>query len=884
MVRENLITIEENDRLEAGAAVNSLNNAPVRNRAYVNSLGSELALKYLASLNIDVRDLPNIHSIKRILGEFDISDIILPNIHIDVRVVYDENVIFIPKSHFEYNLVPDIYLVLKLAEDNSSAEFLGFFEPKLINKNNANKNYYFIEKEKLSAPSDLKNYIENSKKNTGGAISDDELSTCENLIVSISDGRIPRNEKKYLISQLLKSPDLREKFIEYENFELLSHKAMEDGSINLKEYNEENSDAKKATFAENLIDNLAQDESVQIENMDHTEGFDELPQIDMLSETASLGAVEASAEIIEDSVADAEPIAEALSGENSELSEGLTEEPAEPLDTVLEELPEAEGLSEESVEPLDTVLEELPEAEGLAEEPAEPLDTVLEELPEAEGLMEGSVEPLDTVLEELPEAEGLTEGSVEPLDTVLEELPEAETIAEEPAEPLDTVLEELPEAEGLNEESAEPLDTVLEELPEAETLAEESVEPLDTELEELPEAEALAEEPAEPLDTVLEELPEAEGLSEEPVEPIDTALEELPEAETLTEEHTEPIDTAEDEVPETIESAAQDSIPETVDENLPDSIDNVLDELSDITETLPESDMHENTTSQSFEDFDLDTIAEHSVADISTDEASLKAEIEAKIAGGDVNESGIEGFKDDTETNELGLLYDDEKSSPADINELPQDVTFPGAAFIRNYKSVFDKIDKRIVAVTAAVLILAVGAISAVKHKPSDIEPAEPVKDAVNTSDNALEANIPQVDNNTAEVKKVETRELKSTAKQVSSNSYMSVSKIVWDVPDTLSYSSKMQNFLRMAGKSIKLSLSADLLLTSEYAYTNQVKIGLKLTKDGNINEAKILSGSGSNEIDNIVLQSVKSTLNVLKPPANEINTSTFDLNIIIYF
>lgn len=44
----------------------------------------------------------------------DISDIILPNIRMDVRVVFDENAIFIPKSHFEYNLVPDIYLVFIL--------------------------------------------------------------------------------------------------------------------------------------------------------------------------------------------------------------------------------------------------------------------------------------------------------------------------------------------------------------------------------------------------------------------------------------------------------------------------------------------------------------------------------------------------------------------------------------------------------------------------------------------------------------------------------------------------------------------------------------------------------------------------------------------------
>ena len=103
-------------------------------------------------------------------------------------------------------------------------------------------------------------------------------------------------------------------------------------------------------------------------------------------------------------------------------------------------------------------------------------------------------------------------------------------------------------------------------------------------------------------------------------------------------------------------------------------------------------------------------------------------------------------------------------------------------------------------------------------------------------------------------------------------------------MPGSLSYSSKMQNYLRTAGKSIKLSLSADLLLATEYAYTNQVKVNLKLSKDGNVQDAKIASSSGSTQIDNIVLQSVKDTLNVVKPPSNEVKTPDFNLSLIIYF
>ena len=229
--QETLIYIEDQDKLDASVAANAFAHKDVKNRAYINTLGAELALKYLASEDIDVSNIYNIHSIKKILEEMDISDIMLPNIHIDVRVVFDENVIFVPKSHFEYNLVPDIYLVFYLAKDLSHVKFLGFFDPKLINKNNANDKYYFIEKEKLSSAKDLKKYIETHQSTTNETLSEEDYSNSERIIVAMSDNDISEDDKKYLINQLTKSAELRDKFIEYENFETLSYKAMTDSEI-----------------------------------------------------------------------------------------------------------------------------------------------------------------------------------------------------------------------------------------------------------------------------------------------------------------------------------------------------------------------------------------------------------------------------------------------------------------------------------------------------------------------------------------------------------------------------------------------------------------------------------------------------------------------------
>ena len=223
--QETLIYIEENDKNEAGINARHFAKEDVQNRAYYNTLGAQLIKKFLASENVDAANTYNIHSIKKVLEELDIADIMLNNIHIDVRVVFNENFIFIPKSHFKYEILPDIYLVLLMSNDKKYVKILGFFEPKLINKNNQNEDYYFIEKEKLNPASNLKEFIENFKGNTEQNLSDSEIENSDILILSMIDHDITEDEKKELLQNLVKSAKLRDRFIEFENFETLSYRA-----------------------------------------------------------------------------------------------------------------------------------------------------------------------------------------------------------------------------------------------------------------------------------------------------------------------------------------------------------------------------------------------------------------------------------------------------------------------------------------------------------------------------------------------------------------------------------------------------------------------------------------------------------------------------------
>ena len=221
--QETLIYIEQDNKTEAEFMSRSFVKGSVKNRAYINALGAELVMKYLRSEGIDTNNVHNIHSISKILEQFDVSDILLPNIHIDVRVVFDENQIFIPKSHFEYGLVPDAYAVLKLSKDFSYVEFLGYFEPKILNKRNENKDYYFIEKEKLFSPATFTKFVKDFVGNTSRGMDHEDFIRGRELSVAMADHNISDEDLKEFLGLLLSSDSLRDTVLEFDNFETLSY-------------------------------------------------------------------------------------------------------------------------------------------------------------------------------------------------------------------------------------------------------------------------------------------------------------------------------------------------------------------------------------------------------------------------------------------------------------------------------------------------------------------------------------------------------------------------------------------------------------------------------------------------------------------------------------
>lgn len=1043
--QDTLIYVEQEDKSQASAAARGFAQKNIQNRAYINTLGARLAMKYLASEDINISNIYNIHSIKKILEEIDISDVMLPNIHIDVRVVFDENVIFIPKSHFEYNLVPDIYLVFHLAKDISHVKFLGFFEPKLINKNNANNEYYFIEKEKLSPAVDLKKYVENFNGSHQENVSEDDLLNSERIIIAMSDNDITENDKKYLIQQLTKSAELRDKFIEYENFETLSYQAMTDPMIERK-----TSAAQQDSLSLEDISDLETiespaDEAVE-QTEDFTQGFAEITQEEPLEEIDTVEENEQTETTINDELTISdnfddfglEPIEDfsdiSLDEDNTGIKE-VNNDNSGFLDTAAElgqaaalgagaaalgagVAAAAEGIAaaetainaaETGAEALNTGLEiidkgieianDLISTDTSAPEPLslDDIDTSMldnidyheEEIHEETISLKDVEVPLETeptdFIDKIDNKISLDDIKLEPLNEEPENINiEQETIS---LKDVDTTGMEVADEEfseetiSLDNVNTEAVNIVPETDFEENIMSFDNVdEPVATENDDFMDDVMSFDDVVEPeeLNDNAFEAPEDNSISFDEDENTSSELlnneineEELntDEIESITSEPLDNMESAVDEIIDNNELPQENSENESFGKNLlnnlsPENLDNIsIDDLglsddlpSDISDDIsshellsqiddllnsdiaqPPFETSAETTNNvqeepanildeelpSIEESLLDTeiipdevpVNQHSAADSllesDSDDEMPDTAIDELLDFGDEEEQNDEDklgvlFNDTDAGNDTELPSSMEELNEYEDSELPKEPVVPGAALYTK-----PQLNKKVIIVAAALVTVIAAASAVMLLKPkgdssADIEPLSKSAEAgvvdglPGTSPTNIEStiatNVPELEKiPVQEAPKAKTvqaaqpaKELKSAApvrqKPASSESYLSVNRLVWDVPDALSYSPKMQNYLRTAGKSIKLSLSADLLLATEYAYTNQVKVNIKLSKDGTVQEAKVASGSGSDQIDKIVLQSVKDTLNVVKPPSSEIKTPDFNLSLIIYF
>lgn len=108
------------------------------------------------------------------------------------------------------------------------------------------------------------------------------------------------------------------------------------------------------------------------------------------------------------------------------------------------------------------------------------------------------------------------------------------------------------------------------------------------------------------------------------------------------------------------------------------------------------------------------------------------------------------------------------------------------------------------------------------------------------------------------------------------------INKVSWEVPENLASKANYTRFLQLVGKNIKLNLQNDLLLSSDFAKNNVIKLNIRIASNGDVIGMKIIQSSGSSPIDEIIKKSVSETLSYMKPPSHGFISRPVDVTLVI--
>lgn len=931
------IEIDKNLREMAKNTAARIENAQERKRAYALATGALALAKALQSDGFGVSFKHSLFKVPSFAGNFELADLYIGNVRIDVRVTFDNENFYIPKTHKKYDAAPDLYVVVKMEKNLSKMSIEGFVFPKETEKCESVEEYLVCPLKKLNSMKGFKKAVESVETEEHECAAGDHQKAAE-LAVSFLDGEISESEKIFFIKHVVNCPLCRERLCEFSEFDSIIEQVkkypelLDDSTLNVltgnvsSQQEEQNEPEILETGISNSVLELVKDAAALETGLEAAE---------TVAQAAGAGAAGLVIETAEETAETLENISDeednlSLLSISEEDDQNIEDEPENEEDSA-----EIDDLSEleESGEELNlTEPEEIPDFSETPGEPEQEEETVEEnEAPELLNTEDSEEEDTLTLEEDEP-MELLEEAAEEmTLESDEESVPEA-VDEETPAE--SAPVEEIEETDETEHEDIfaaaeeEPLELETHdelELSDLETLDEHEEMVLEEVHEEHPEEiepepafeeneEAAPEEPVAEI-SEHEELTELES-DDEPLGLLEH--EEIPDfsqdlEETAEPEAQEPVISEETEAIELTEEAPEEILPESGEETIEETIQEPEEPKSEFAELLEEEPV-ENNEEQISEYAGIELIDEDSTpSDEPVEETQPENEVNEEIQGllddelmqllssdddSDENteseaaddnnldliaESGDSESENQEENGEevIDSLYEEAPEAPAEGESAQEE-------FMQPEPGKNGGLAKKLIAAAVVLFLITTGSITALylnQNKQAANQDALPDAD-MPMQDGSLPdaaANLPQNKDDSASPM---SQDLNKSITNVFSDqpAALTITKISWEVSQSLANDDSFRNYLQVAGKNLQMNLQNDLSYTTEINYNPKVKVSFEISKDNTIKRIQVTESSGSEQIDNVVLQSIKETLKYVNAPNIKDYKGNYNLSVVVNF
>ena len=180
-----------------------------RKRAYASLVALYSFVELLEQSPYTVQKSMTLFKNPQLNEQYEISDLYVNGWHLDVRVVTGGDAVLVPKIHFDNDIVPDFYVVIKVDSALENAELVGIIDTENIEKEPFDYHYEAVP---FSSLIDYNAFLAKLviKKRTTHTEEDHELFRTSYL--ALLDNNIDAETKNKVIKHLFKCSICRTEF------------------------------------------------------------------------------------------------------------------------------------------------------------------------------------------------------------------------------------------------------------------------------------------------------------------------------------------------------------------------------------------------------------------------------------------------------------------------------------------------------------------------------------------------------------------------------------------------------------------------------------------------------------------------------------------------
>ena len=190
-----------------------------RKRAYASIVGLFSLVDALEKTDNEIQKNMTIFRNPHLNEKYEISDLYVNNWHIDVRIACEGNNVLVPKCHFDNDILPDFYAVIKLDKDLKNAELIGFADTVVLEKQPFDYHYYSVSFDSLISFEEFLVKVNNPKITN---FDESEHEKFRSLYLSILDEEINIEDENKVLKHLFECSECRREFCCFTGFEMVN--------------------------------------------------------------------------------------------------------------------------------------------------------------------------------------------------------------------------------------------------------------------------------------------------------------------------------------------------------------------------------------------------------------------------------------------------------------------------------------------------------------------------------------------------------------------------------------------------------------------------------------------------------------------------------------